>query len=433
MSKLLEQVDTNRSIWTLGKSYAALPPLNADCTADVAIIGGGFTGVSTAWHLARQFPERRIVVLEARQLGNGGSGRNGGLMLSGINGVHSPDAEHARTMYDLTVEGMDLIESMIRDNGLDVPHHRDGAYEVFTSNARADEAGRWVEEARAAGIPLEFGDAAIDLEGAKGAVRDPNAGHLDGLALVRAMRPVLVDLGVGVYEDTPVLKVHEGGTIVLDTPHAQVRCGAIVLATNAYTPRLGYFKESILPLQSHLIATEARSPQQWEAMGWRGRSGFSDDLDRVAFGCMTSSGQVVFGGGSNRAYDYLIGGRTHQPDTRRGSQAVEQRLRRYLPRADVPVAHRWTGTVASTLSRLCAMGVRGEHRNVYYAFGYSGHGVVMANLAGRILCDIYAGNDERWRNQPFYQPRMWPLPPEPLRWLGYKAYTIFTGRSPRKR
>ena len=85
------------------------------------------------------------------------------------------------------------------------------------------------------------------------------------------------------------------------------------------------------------------------------------------------------------------------------------------------------------MTRVCTMGVRGDHRNVYYALGYSGHGITLANLAGRVLCDIYSGDDARWRGLPFYQQRLRYIPPEPLRWAGYQLYTRLTGRSPRRR
>jgi glycine/D-amino acid oxidase-like deaminating enzyme len=84
------------------------------------------------------------------------------------------------------------------------------------------------------------------------------------------------------------------------------------------------------------------------------------------------------------------------------------------------------------MSRVCSMGVMGEHRNVYYALGYSGHGITLANLAGRVLTDIYSGDDTRWRDLPFYMRRLGGVPPEPLRWIGYQVYTRLTGRSPRK-
>src|SRR5687768_17322200 len=102
----LDEIDENRSVWAAGKApYEPRPPLERDVTCDVAIIGGGFTGVSTAWHLAERVPDKRVVLLEARVLANGASGRNGGLMLNWVNGVETTDSEHAKLVYDATREG----------------------------------------------------------------------------------------------------------------------------------------------------------------------------------------------------------------------------------------------------------------------------------------------------------------------------------------
>jgi glycine/D-amino acid oxidase-like deaminating enzyme len=109
-------------------------------------------------------------------------------------------------------------------------------------------------------------------------------------------------------------------------------------------------------------------------------------------------------------------------------------LLRYFPAAEgARIEHRWAGTLGLTLDRICSMGVSGAHRNVYHALGYSGHGVALALLAGRVLADLFVGNHEAWREQPFYQKRLTPFPPEPLRWLGYQVLTRVTGKSPRRR
>lgn len=437
---MIDGFDDNRSVWVAEKvPYEPSRPLSGTASADVAVVGGGFTGVSTALQLARRFPNRRIVLLEARAVANGASGRNGGLVLNWINGVHDDDLAATKRTWDATQEGIDLIASTIADYGLSVRWARTGCLEVYTDARRADAAAARVERLRSVGIPLQYlsGRALTDrvsLEGVAGAVFDPTAGQLDGVDLIRGLVPVLRELGVAVHEGTPVLAVEEGSTIRLRTPGGEVRASAIVLATNAYTPRLGYFRSGIFPLHSHVVATEPRSAEQWEAMGWADAAGFSDDLDRVAFASMTRRGELVFGGGSNAAYGYRFGGTTAWPGVpERGFAAVERRLASYLPRAKgVRIAHRWSGPVALTMSRICSMGVRGEHRNVYYALGYSGHGITLANLAGRVLCDLYSDADERWRALPFYQQRLLPIPPEPLRWLGYHVYTALTGRSPRR-
>jgi glycine/D-amino acid oxidase-like deaminating enzyme len=435
-----EDIDENRSVWMANKPpYQPEPELGQDTQADVVIIGGGFTGASTAYHLARRFPDRRIVLLEARLLANGGSGRNGGLMLNWINGVHSESPEHARKIFDVTRSGIDLIEGIIREHKLSVRYQRTGCLELYTKPKRADAAAAEAETFRAAGIPVEFLSGQeltrrFRAEGVAGGLYDPTAGQLDGVDYLRALRGVLIGLGVVIHENSPVLSIEEGATIRVRTPRAEVKAKAIVLGTNAYTGRLGYFKNYLFPLHSHVMATRPLSSEELARVGWGEVAGFSDDLDRIAYGGRSSAGEIIFGGGGNSAYSYRFGGKTSFPGTADKSfQAIEKRLHDYLPSLNgIEVAERWSGAVALTMTRICAMGVRGAHRNVYYAFGYSGHGISLANLAGRVLCDIYSDDDERWRQLPFYMPRLAPIPPEPFRWLGYHAYTKLTGKSPRR-
>jgi gamma-glutamylputrescine oxidase len=435
-------IDSNRALWFAGPPDEPRPALHHNISADVAIIGGGFTGISTAYHLSQRYPERRIVLLEARVLANGASGRNGGLVLNWVNGVDSQDPALTRRVYAATREGIDLIDALIRDNRLHVRRRKQGCAEILTDPRRADAAAARVERLRGWGIPLEFLSGPelrrrLRIEGAHGATFDPSEGQLNGVDLIRGLRPVLLSRGVEIYEETPVLSIEEGSTILLKTPRGEVRAKAIVLGTNGYTPRLGYFRRGIFPLHSHMIATGPLSPEEREALGWGELSGFSDDLDRISFGGLTPQDELTFGGGGNAAYSYLYGGRTQYPGSpgsaERHFQAIRRRLQQYFPKSEgLKIAWKWTGTLGITMSRVCSMGVRGEHRNVYYAVGYSGHGIVLANLAGKVLCDIYSGSDERWRDLPFYQKRLGGIPPDPLRWVGYQVYTKLTGRSPRR-
>jgi gamma-glutamylputrescine oxidase len=437
---LSRSVDDNRSLWWSSSPLPdALPPLTGETRADLAIIGGGFTGMSTAYHFARRFPNKRVIVLEAKRIANGASGRNGGLMLTGVNGAHDGPPERQKRIYQATKSGIDLIEGIVKEHRLDVRMRRDGVLEAFTSQARADAAAQDVEALNAVGVPLRYLSGAelrsrLNAEGVAGAVLDEAAGQLDGVSYLRALLPIIANLGVSIFESTPVISIEEGREIRLITPDGGVRADAIVLATNAYTPALGYFKEGIFPLHSHVVATEPKSEAAWRDAGWSpGVAGFSDDLDRLAYGSMTNDGRLVFGGGSNASYSYRFGGSTRfDGDQAPASRAIEKRICSYFPRANAKISHAWSGPVALTLSRVCSMGVRGEHRNVYFALGYSGHGVTLANLAGKVLVDLYSDDHEPWKDLPFYQQRLLRIPPEPLRFLGYHAYTAFTGRSPRR-
>jgi glycine/D-amino acid oxidase-like deaminating enzyme len=266
-------------------------------------------------------------------------------------------------------------------------------------------------------------------------VLDPLAGRLNGFALLQAMRPVLVGQGVVLHEHTRVQRVRVGAEVCLETAQGEVRARSLVLATSAQTPALGFFRRRILPLHSHVLATAPLSDETWERIGWGRWDGFTDDLDRIAYASRTPGGRLLFGGGGNDAYSYARGGSAVPPAAAcaRAAPFLHGVLTRYFPGvAGAPVEHRWSGLLDLTLDRVCSMGVGGANRNVYHALGYSGHGVALALLAGRVLADLHEGNHEAWRGLPFYQKRLLPLPPEPLRWLGYQAYTRFTGRSPRR-
>lgn len=432
--------DDNQAVWLDGAAPAPPPtPLAADLTVDVAIIGGGFTGVSTAYHLGRRFPDLGIALLEAKQLGNGASGRNGGMMLNGVTPTEDPAAiarEHA-----LTRAAMDALEALIAEHHLTVRMRRGGCIRLLRTAAAAEAAHAQVEQLAARGLPLRFVrgadlDAVLRVHGAVAGVIDPTEGVLNGVDLLRAMRPVLLAQGVHLHEATPVTRVREGKTIELTTPGGAVRAAALVLATNGYTPRLGYFRTGLLPVISHVIATAPLTPAQLARTGLGGLSGFSDDSPRVAYATVDAAGRVIFGGGTTAAYGYRFGNATATPAHLGDppTDVLRRSLTAYLPElGPIEIAHRWSGPLGMTLTRHCAMGTLGEHRNIYYALGYSGHGVVLANLAGRVLTDLYAGDHDPWRAQPFYMARPSGIPPEPLRWLGYQFYSRLTGRSPFKK
>jgi glycine/D-amino acid oxidase-like deaminating enzyme len=426
-----------KSVWVAeSEAPRPAPRLAGRLSADIAIIGGGFTGVSTAWHLRQRHPELRIVLLEARVLGHGASGRNGGQVLHWVNGVTPETPERLRRIHAATQQGIDVAEQLATRYAPPGTFRRNGCLEVYTGSRRAEAAHARVEAWNAAGIAAEFLPAnALGMQGACGAILDPLAGRLNGFALLQALRPALLAADIAVHEDTPVLRVQPGAEVAIETPGGEVRASAVVLATNGYTPSLGFFRNGILPLHSHVLATAPLPDAEWSRIGWGAWDGFSDDFDRIAFACRTPGGRLLFGGGGNPAYTYRFGGKT-VIDVRADDDAerfLRASMANYFPAlAETKIAHRWAGTLAITLDRICSMGVGGEHRNVYHALGYSGHGVALALLAGRVLADLYEGNHEAWRDLPFYQKRLLPLPPEPLRWLGYQAYTRATGRSPRK-
>ncbi|NNJ11333.1 FAD-dependent oxidoreductase [Chloroflexales bacterium ZM16-3] len=436
------EIDANPSVWAdLVGPYTPSPPLEGVINADLAIIGGGFTGVSTAYYVGERTPERKVVLLEAASLANGASGRNGGLALNWVNGIDHSDPELTRRIYTLTSEGLAAMRALIARHNLPVAHRHDGTLTIYTSNARAEAAHAEAEYLNSLGIPVGFLGreelaAQFAARGACGASLEPDTGQINGAQLVRGMRPVLEQRGVRIYEQTPVLRVEPGRTIRLTTPQGEVRARAVVLATNGYTSKLGFFRDALFPLHSSVFATAPLTRDQQHAMGWRRYAGFSDDLDRIAYGSLTDDGRIVFGGGSNQSYAYCFNNRTTLPaaagQARRAQVAIAQTMDTYFPDASaLPISHRWSGVLGVTLDRRPLWGCTGEDRNIYYALGYSGHGVTLANLAGEFIADLYAGDDSRWRGLPFYQGGYGAIPPEPFRWIGYQLFTRLTGQAPR--
>jgi len=292
------------------------------------------------------------------------------------------------------------------------------------------------------GIPIQFLDAKsvrqrIDLNGVTGGLFDPSEGQLNGVQFIRGLRPVLQERGVEIYENTPVTKIDEGSTITLTTSNGTVNAKAIVLALNGYTGKLGYFRKSYFPLHSHVFATDPLPEDQLDALGWHGTAGFADDLNRISYATCTKEGHIVFGGGSNISYRYRFNNGTTFPGSPASARPafadMHNTLSTYLP-GTAPLRHKyqWTGTLAISLRRNCSMGVRGQHNNVYYALGYSGHGVTAANMAGQVITDIYSDNDQPWRDMPFVNAPFSPIPLEPFRWMGYQMMTRLTGKSPRE-
>jgi len=248
----------NDSYWAKSETINVNPALNTDLKVDVAIIGGGYTGLSSAYHLAKMNPDLKIVVFEAKTLGSGASGRHGGMVLSSLLDEYS-DNETFKWTYDLSVNNMKFIDSLSTALNIDCDLVLNGYCETIFREEDVNEYKEYVQEANEAGIPLEFWDKQKTKEKLGtdlyyGAMFDPNGGSVHAVKLIKLLKTAAENEGVVIYENSPVVSFSEGEIIELmveaNDNNYTVESKDIVVATNAYTSKLGILKNKIMPVHT---------------------------------------------------------------------------------------------------------------------------------------------------------------------------------------
>jgi gamma-glutamylputrescine oxidase len=418
----------NRSHWAKYE-IPANPSLTQDLEADVAIIGGGYTGLSSAYYILKNAPSRKVVVLEARQCGNGASGRNGAMVLTLTADrfmEFSTDPAMDKRIYDLTVENIGTLREVSSAAGIDCELDTRGALEVF-NNRPAMEAGKaYIEKARSLGFPFEFWDGprtknALGSNLYLGALFDPNSGQVHPMKLAHTWKAAAEGVGAKIFENTPVVSIEEGSTHRLRTSTGrEVKAKSLVLATNAYTSKMGQFGNALVPLHAYIGITPPLSESTINEIGWRSRLPFFDSRTLVYYLGLTRDNRIHIGGGR---VDYSLNNDlAERSDGQSAHAALKRELVRIFPGlAGVNFETAWSGLVDMTLDFAPTVGRTGKHGNVYYGLGYCGHGVNLTSLFGRIIADLELGRGERLDTLPFVNRTPLYVPNEPFRWLGVQA------------
>ncbi len=407
-------LEPNRSYWA--RSQRPLnSPLSTDLNVDVAIVGGGLTGLSAAYYTRRASPQKSVAVFEAKGCGSGASGRNGAMVLTMTADRYmnfSADPPMDKQIYDLTVENIRSLAALSTATGIDCELQTDGALQVFNSPQDAKAGRSYVEQARPLGFPVEFWDAgrvagALGTAVYAGGFFDPNGGQVHPMKLVQVFKAAAQGAGAAVYENTRVDAIEEGVEHVLRIGEHTVRARSLVLAANAFTSNLGFLRHSVMPLREYVAMTRPLSEQEFERIGWHSRVPFNDSRTEVFYFGMTRDRRIHIGGGAPR-YDFNNGSGTAAA-AHAHFLALERELARIFPRlAGIGFEVTWDGVVDWSMDASPSVGCIGEHRNVFYGLGYSGHGVNLTSIFGRIIADLDAGREAHWRRYPFVN-----APPDP--------------------
>jgi glycine/D-amino acid oxidase-like deaminating enzyme len=420
------------SYWldTVPGSLAPTDPLPGDTEADVAIAGAGFTGLWTAYYLARAQPGLRIVVCEAGIAGFGASGRNGGwcsalFPASLAKLARQAGRDAAIAMYRAMQDCVDEVGKVAAAEGIDCHWAKGGTIQFARTRAQLERARAEVAEAREFGFgeqDLRLLTAAEAREQAQatdllGATYTPHCAAIHPARLVRGLAEVVRWRGVAVHEATPVTAIEPG---LLRTTRGVVRARHVIRATEGYTPLLPGLRRAVAPVYSLMIVTEPLPESAWAQIGLAGRATFGDLRHLVIYGQRTADGRLAFGG---RGAPYHLASAVRREYDR--VPAVFAALRHTLADlfpvlAGVTVTHSWGGPLGIARD-WCASAGLDPVTGLGSAGGYVGDGVATTNLAGRTLADLILGTDSDLTRLPWVNHRSPRWEPEPLRWLGVNA------------
>ena len=372
------------------------PPLQGSQTADVLVVGGGFAGLSAALELAQR--GYAVVLLEADRVGSGASGRNGGQAIVGFASGQEPfeqqlGAAEARQAWNMSLEGLDLIQRRIRAHGIDCDWVSGYLY-VADRPRKVDALRREIDGLQALGIACDWAEGAevprlIDSPRYRAAAYESRSGHLHPLKYALGLAEAARAAGVRIFEGSPVTGLTRGASLVARTAQGQVTARFGVLAGNCMLPEYGpqvapEIAPRIMPVGTYILGTAPLDPALCRRLIPSNAAACDNNvvLDYFRF---SADHRMLFGG--------RVSYTTRTPA--RLEAVMRQRMGEVFPAlASAPVEHLWGGFVDISMNRSPDFGRLGD--NLYYLQGFSGHGVALTGLAGQLVAEAVAGQAERF-------------------------------------
>jgi glycine/D-amino acid oxidase-like deaminating enzyme len=403
--------------------------LAAEERADLAIVGGGFTGLWAALLAKEADAQRDVVLIEADAVAEGATGRNGGFIDASLthgiaNGLqHFP--REIETLERLGRENYDDLLATLGRYAIDADYEGNGTLIVANVPYLEPMLREWAHELQRFDRHVQW----LDRDALRSELESPTyhggywrragSGLVDPARLAWGLRSAAMRLGVRVYEHTPLTALRPlGAEMEISTPTGRIKAQQVVMATNAFRSPMRRMRRAVIPIWDYALVTEPLSPEQRARIGWANRQGVCDGGNRFHYYRLTSDDRILWGG-YDAIYHFASGlRREHQQRAESHARLARQFFETFPQLEGIRFTHRWGGPIAGT-TRFCLSAGSGFGGRVAWAIGYTGQGVGASRFGARAALEQLAGEGETLGLDLVRRaPIRWP--PEPLRWLGVR-------------
>ena len=397
-------------------------------TCDLAVVGGGFTGLWTAFLAKERNPAAEVVLLESQEIGWAATGRNGGFCLASLthglsNGLERFPNEIER-LEKLGYENFEGLQQTLARYRIDCDFEPTGTLNVALEPYQMEDLRAGMATA------ARFGEDALllDQDQVRAEVASPtylggvwtrNGGAvLNPARLAWGLKAACLSLGVRIHEHSPVVDLRrEGRSVKLGTPYGQVQARTVALATNAFSPLLRRIAHYIVPVYDYVLVTEPLTRAQMTAIGWKHRQGLGDNGNQFHYYRLTADNRILWGG-YDAVYHYNNGLRDELDNRPESFLKLAGHFFTTFPQLEgLRFSHAWGGAI-DTCSRFCVFWGRAMDGQVAYAAGYTGLGVGASRFGAAVLLDLLSGRETELTRLHFVKSKPVPFPPEPLRYIG---------------
>ena len=411
------------------------PCLEGRVTADVCIIGAGYTGLWTAYYLKQRAPTINVVIVEAESAGFGASGRNGGWVSGSLAQQHryldGLAADERRACYRVIFDMVDEVGRVITREGINCEYHKGGVlYAAARYPEQETRLRRHLQKLHADGcdasdyrwLGRDEARERIAMRDVRGAVFSPHCAVMQPARLVRGLANAVERLGAALFEKSPVLAFGDGE---VRTARGVVAAPLIVTAMEGYSNRLPQLRPYMIPVHSLIVATEPMDDAVWRSIGLPDREAFDDTSRQITYGQRTADGRMIFGARGK----YYLGAKQidawplDHPEFRMRIDLLHDLFPQLR---GVRITHAWGGAFGMARAMTPHVIFDRAHGHLWGG-GYTGEGVAAANLAGRTMTDLILGRESELVRLPWVfsdvvvAKRLRSWEPEPFRWLGSRA------------